>query len=77
VPTARFDLGETFGICILIFRDPDNVQLELSHADVAACRFRPAPTGQALGDASSVTRRNDATVICLDIGLAPIRPWDR
>ena len=24
------DLGETFGICILIFRDPDNVQLELS-----------------------------------------------
>ena len=24
------DLGEAFGICILIFRDPDNVQLELS-----------------------------------------------
>jgi len=24
------DLGEAFGICILIFRDPDNIQLELS-----------------------------------------------
>jgi len=24
------DLGDAFGICILIFRDPDNVQLELS-----------------------------------------------
>jgi hypothetical protein len=24
------DLGEAFGICILVFRDPDNVQLELS-----------------------------------------------
>ena len=24
------DLGEAFGICVLIFRDPDNVQLELS-----------------------------------------------
>jgi hypothetical protein len=24
------DLGETFGICILVFRDPDNVQLEVS-----------------------------------------------
>jgi hypothetical protein len=24
------DLGEAFGIVILIFRDPDNVQLELS-----------------------------------------------
>jgi len=24
------DLGEAFGICILIFRDPDNVQLEVS-----------------------------------------------
>jgi len=24
------DLGPAFGICILIFRDPDNVQLELS-----------------------------------------------
>jgi catechol 2,3-dioxygenase-like lactoylglutathione lyase family enzyme len=24
------DLGETFGIAILIFRDPDNIQLELS-----------------------------------------------
>jgi catechol 2,3-dioxygenase-like lactoylglutathione lyase family enzyme len=24
------DLGEAFGICVLIFRDPDNVQLEVS-----------------------------------------------
>ena len=24
------DLGEAFGICVLIFRDPDNIQLELS-----------------------------------------------
>jgi len=24
------DLGPAFGICILIFRDPDNIQLELS-----------------------------------------------
>ena len=24
------DLGDTFGICILVFRDPDNIQLELS-----------------------------------------------
>ena len=24
------DLGEGFGICILMFRDPDNVQLELT-----------------------------------------------
>lgn len=24
------DLGEAFGIAILIFRDPDNIQLELS-----------------------------------------------
>ena len=24
------DLGEAFGILILIFRDPDNIQLELS-----------------------------------------------
>jgi catechol 2,3-dioxygenase-like lactoylglutathione lyase family enzyme len=24
------DLGEAFGICILVFRDPDNIQLELS-----------------------------------------------
>ena len=24
------DLGEAFGICILVFRDPDNVQLEVS-----------------------------------------------
>ena len=24
------DLGEAFGIYILIFRDPDNIQLELS-----------------------------------------------
>ena len=24
------DLGEAFGICVLIFRDPDNVQLEMS-----------------------------------------------
>jgi len=24
------DLGEAFGICIVIFRDPDNIQLELS-----------------------------------------------
>jgi hypothetical protein len=24
------DLGEAFGIAVLIFRDPDNIQLELS-----------------------------------------------
>ena len=24
------DLGEAFGIYILVFRDPDNIQLELS-----------------------------------------------
>jgi len=24
------DLGEAFGICVLIFRDPDNIQLEVS-----------------------------------------------
>ena len=24
------DLGEAFGIAVLVFRDPDNVQLELS-----------------------------------------------
>jgi len=24
------DLGEAFGICIVVFRDPDNIQLELS-----------------------------------------------
>jgi len=24
------DLGDAFGICIVVFRDPDNVQLELS-----------------------------------------------
>lgn len=24
------DLGDVFGICIVVFRDPDNVQLELS-----------------------------------------------
>jgi glyoxylase I family protein len=24
------DLGEAFGICIVVFRDPDNVQLEVS-----------------------------------------------
>lgn len=24
------DLGDAFGICILVFRDPDNIQLELS-----------------------------------------------
>lgn len=24
------DLGEAFGICIVVFRDPDNIQLEIS-----------------------------------------------
>ena len=24
------DLGEAFGVCVLAFRDPDNIQLELT-----------------------------------------------
>ena len=41
------DLGEAFGIVILIFRDPDNIQLELSAArwEARVEPSRPPPIG--------------------------------
>jgi hypothetical protein len=44
------DLGEAFGIAILIFRDPDNIQLELSAGGQSERRPDPSVSTAARAD---------------------------